>query len=57
MGHVSCIGKMINANKILAGRHVGKRPLRRSRLRGDDINIIGLELMCVGVDRIQVAED
>jgi hypothetical protein len=35
-GHVTCIGEIINAYKILVGKPEGKRPLGRCRPRWKD---------------------
>jgi hypothetical protein len=38
-GHVSHLGEMRNAYKILVGGREGKRPLRRSRCRWEDMRM------------------
>jgi hypothetical protein len=35
-GHVAYMGKMMNANNILFGKHEGKRPLGRPQYRWED---------------------
>jgi hypothetical protein len=36
VGHVAHMGKMRNSHRILVGKHEGKRPVERPRLRGED---------------------
>jgi len=61
VGHVACMGEMINAYKILVGNPEGKRPLRRSRHRWKDnirmdLKVIGCDVVdwnCLTQDRDQ----
>jgi hypothetical protein len=51
-------GAMINAYKILVGKHEGKRPLGRPRCKWEDIIIMHLrEVWWEGVEWIHVAQD
>jgi hypothetical protein len=58
VGHVACMKERRGVYGILMGKHKGRRPLGRTRRRGDYINKMGLqEVGCGGMDWIGLAQD
>jgi hypothetical protein len=49
-GHIACIGKKRNANRVLVGKPEGKRPLGRPRCRWEDNIKMGLRQEWYGQD-------
>ena len=57
-GHVARMGGRRGVYRGLAGKHEGKRPLGRSRLRWvDNIKMDLQEVECQVMDRIELAQD
>jgi hypothetical protein len=57
-GHIPRIGESIGVCRTLVGKHEGKRPLGRHRLRWEDNIKIDLQEVGWGdIDRIDLAQD
>jgi hypothetical protein len=51
------MGERSGVQRVLVGKPEGKRPLRRSRCRWEDIKMGLLEVRCSGKDWIKLAQD
>jgi hypothetical protein len=54
VGHIVCMGKMRNANKVYVGKHEGKRLLGRHRYKWQDN--FQWTLQKLGVDWVQLID-
>ena len=57
-GHVARMGEGRGVYRVLVGKHEGKRPLGRPKLRWEDnIKMVLQEVGCWGMDWIELAQD